>query len=348
MNNLTPETIDITVNAGESFVESKTLYIPENPPLIDIMLSFDLTGSMAGIINIAKRKATELINALITTYPTADFAFGVISYMDYNGYFSSCGYSSSYGSGPDYPYRLDHPITKNTSEVITAINGLTMGYGDDGPQSYTRVFYESYADENISWRAGAKKILINFADNVPHDCNLNEGVTGGIWSTGVDPGRDATVGTEDDLKLLDVLSNMALNNIVLLECHSSSSNINYWNYWTGITGGKTFITTSSDLIEDLLNELAGFIVIEEITNLHFEVSPEFSSFDSWLCSVSPPSYSGVTGVTIGFDLTYCVPAGTAGGDHYFEVIAIESNNIEYGRQKVTVHIPISRGIPFFY
>jgi len=86
-----------------------------------------------------------------------------------------------------------------------AINAMTLGDGEDGPEDYTRAFFESYADSAVGWRDGAQRILVHFGDNVPHDNNLNEGVTTGTWSTGGDPGRDELQGTADDLDLQTVL-----------------------------------------------------------------------------------------------------------------------------------------------
>jgi len=194
---------------------------------------------MSGIINAAQASSVELINRLETL--GIDINYGVVSYMDYPNSYDSYGYSATYGSAEsgDYAYKLDQPITDDTTTVLNAINALTLGFGADTPQDYTRIFYESYSDPNISWRDGARKILLNFADAVPHDDNLNEGVPGktGEISTGGDPGRDEIMFTPDDLDLQTVLAEMADNEVTLIEAHASESDIDYWNYWTGITGG---------------------------------------------------------------------------------------------------------------
>jgi hypothetical protein len=209
--------------------------------------------------------------------------------MDYPASYSSCGYSSTYGSAPDgdYAYSLDQSVTPNTLDVENAINGLVLGYGADGPQDYTRIFYESYADPNVSWRPGAKRILVNFGDNVPHDCNLNEGVSGGTWTTGGDPGRDEIMGTADDLDLQTVLGDMATNGVVLLEAHTTSYANVHWNYWTGLTGGDVFITGSSTLVVDVINAVTAALVVPEVTDLHLEAS---SGFESWIAS-TPASHN---------------------------------------------------------
>lgn len=129
---------------GESVIEEKDIVITI-PLKVDVVFAFDLTGSMSGEIGMAKTKAQELMNSLNAL---SDFKFGVISYTDYPNYYTSYGYSSQYGwavSG-DYAYNLDQALTDNTIVVNSAITGLALGDEGDGPQDYTRIFYESYAD----------------------------------------------------------------------------------------------------------------------------------------------------------------------------------------------------------
>jgi hypothetical protein len=266
-----------------------------------------------------------------------------MSYMDYNGSYNSCGYASSYGGGPDYPYRLDQSITSDSAAVVAAINGLVLGWGNDGPQDYTRIFYESYADPAVGWRPGAKRILVNFGDNVPHDCNLNEGVTSGTWTTGGDPGRDTVMGTADDLDLQTVLAGMAANGVVLIECHTTSYANAHWDYWTGITGGDVYITTSSTLVDDVVNAILTALITPKVYGLHLEAS---TGFESWLVSVLPPSYDEVEPCnTVTFTLTIHVPLGTEAGEYTFTISAVDEDGVSYGDQTVTITVITEIEVP---
>jgi len=239
-----PIAINATLNPGECVDELKTVTLTGSPANVDIMFSFDLTGSMGGIIGTAKAQAIDIMNQIQAELPDSSLRFGVVSYMDYPAFYSSCGYADEYGSiyTGDYAYRLDLALTPDINEVSVAINALILGGGGDGPQDYSRIFYESVADSsNIGWGEGVK-IFINFGDNVPHDCNLNIGTpscpdessdTCQVWSTGGDPGRDEIIGTADDIVLLDALNQMKANNITLFEMHSYYSDYDYWKYWTG-------------------------------------------------------------------------------------------------------------------
>ena len=335
---ISPDTVEAELSPCESVNVTKTVEIPELPLRGDVVFSFDLTGSMGGIIATAKSNATEIMTALNAT--GVDINYAVMSYMDYPGYYSSCGYNRTYGSASsgDYAYSLNESLTSNRTAVNDTINALTLGSGEDGPQDYTRIFYESYADPSVGWRSGAKRILVNFGDNVPHDCNLNEGVPGkiGIWTTGGDPGRDEIMGTADDLDLQAVLANMSANGTILLECHTTTSRKEYWDYWTNITGGNVSITGSATLVDDVCAAIAEGLVVSKVKNLHLEASP---GFESWVSS-EPAKYDEVNpGDTVYFNETIRVPIETECGVYTFTVSAMDDKGVSYGDQTVTIDVP---------
>ncbi len=338
-SSISPTTINATLAPCESINETKTVVIPELPLKADVVFSFDLTSSMSGIISTAKSNASEIMDKL-DALPGVDIQYGVMSYMDYPHFYNSCGYSASYGGGPDYAYSLNQSVTSNRTAVTNAINALSLGWGMDGPQDYTRIFYESYADPSVGWRPGAKRILVNFGDNVPHDCNLNDSVPGktGIWTTGGDPGRDEVMGTADDLDLQAVLANMSANGVTLLECHTSLSANEYWKYWTNITGGDVYITGSATLVDDVVGAVTAGLTVPKVYGLHLEAS---SGFESWVSSV-PDKYDEVDpGDTVTFNETIHVPNGTASGVYTFNVSAMDDKSVSYGDQSVTITVIVN-------
>ncbi len=330
-----PETVEFTLTPGESVTEEKDVCIPDVPAKADVLFSFDLTGSMGGILDTAKANGVDIITGLEST--GVDIEYGVSSHMDYVGYYESCEYYGTYGdaSWGDYPYSLDQSITSVVLDVTNAINGLSLGNGADGPEDYTRVFYESYADENTGWRTGAKKVMVHFGDSVPHDCNLEEGIPVDPWTTGVDPGRDGLAETGDDLDLLTVLAGMDTNNVILIECHTSDWDQAYWTYWTGLTGGTLEFTGSASLVDDVVAAVTEGLTIPEVTNVHFEAE---SPFEDWIDS--DWSYSGPTDECIDdIPITITVPEGTECGDYTFTVSAVDEDGVSYGDQEVTIHVP---------
>ena len=337
---ISPAEVIKELDAGECYTVEKTIVeIPGEPKKVDVVFSFDLTSSMGEILNMAKSKSGEIMNELITNFPMVSFNFGVISYMDYPKYFSSCDYSDLYGEPDlDYAYSLNQSLTDVTTDVTTAIDGLSLGGGWDLPESYARIFYESYNDSNIGWRNDAEKLLVNFADSYPHDCNLNESIYSGTWSTGSDPGPDEEVNTIDDLDFQTVLAEMNSNGRTLIECHSSTSYLDYWENWTGITGGSVQYTSSSTFVDDVIDAITGGLTIPKIYNLTLNVTT--SGFESWLSPVDP--YPEVfMGTSVTFEVTICVPVETSPGVYEFNVSAVDGDEINYGNQTNIVTVIVN-------
>jgi parallel beta-helix repeat protein len=339
-----PDTVRLTLLPGQSAQVPKCVILPGKIPKADVIFSFDLTGSMSDEIAVAKAQADSMMTKIAGLI--SDVQFGVMSYMDYPDTFTSCGYAAQYGSAGsgDYPYRLNQPLTANQALVTAAISGLTIGNGVDGPQDYERIFFESYADSvNIGYRPGAKRILINIGDCLPHDCNLKAGIDTGTFSTGSDPGRDAIMGNADDIDLQTALAGMAAHGVSLLEVHGNTNcgYLNYWQYWCSLTRGGFFLLAQAGQIPAAVESL----ILEQtlhIDNLTLAVITP--GFGPWLCNLVPPYYSQLTAPdTVCFTETICVPPDAPCGRTFtFQIMAI-GDGVDYGIQTVIVTIPPCHG-----
>lgn len=208
---------------------------------LDVVLAFDLSGSMGGEIAAAKAKSAEIIDGLKLVSP--DLKVGVMTHVDYPGFYdytAECGYAAQYGNAPDYAYKLDSPLSGDIDAVKSTINAMAIYNGWDMPQNYARIAYEAMADSNIGWRYDSKKIVILFADDRPHDIDLG---------TGGDPGRDEIKGTADDLDWDNMLTWLPWYGIELDTVHSGAY-LDQWKTWTGATGGMAVgLSDSSDIVE---------------------------------------------------------------------------------------------------
>lgn len=347
---ITPDTLSATLKPGESITEHKTVFLPGTIPKGDIVFAFDLTGSMSGEINVMKTEASNIMTTLDTL--VSDAQYGVMSFMDYPHAYSSYGYSATYGDpfSGDYAYNLDLAITGDRPLVTSTINSLTLGWGADEPQDYTRIMYESYSDAAVGWRTGAKRILIILGDALPHDDDLNIGVPGksGIRSTGGDPGRNEVMDFGgDDLDLQTVLSEMSTNDVTLLFLLGASpypDAMDYWSYWTGLTGGNAYSVADVSQIPTAIQTL----ISEEAAHVDVLTLKAETGYELWLTDVAPPQYTGIDipseGVTREFDIEITVPAGTLPGMYIFHIIA-DADGASYGEQEVTIIVPITPVIP---
>jgi hypothetical protein len=269
---------DFKVINAPAAVECKG--VVDLPDKVDMIFALDLTGSMGGELTRVKAEVQTIINRLRTEVaPGTDFRFGVISYEDYPAFFDSrpCGssYAAQYGAAPDQPFKINRALTTDAAAVGAAVSGLVLGNGSDGPESYGRAFWELAQDDTgatLGWRADALKLVVNFGDSVPHDPNLNEGVSSPPFSTfdtGIDPGRNNAVNCGgDDIDFQNsALAAMSAKQIRLLHIDSSGSTAlaPYWQFWVSLTGGA-FAAINSDGsvpggldLTDLIVSLLGLI-----------------------------------------------------------------------------------------
>jgi hypothetical protein len=348
-------TVEATLCPGECIEETKEIFIPPVPGKADVLFVFDTTNSMWAVLSSAKSNAVTITNNLAGIIP--DVQFGVGDLRDYP--------TEPYGSSGDWPYMLRQGITDNRMAVQMAINAINYGGGGDGPEAYTRALYESYSDPAIGWRADARRVVVMFGDDVPHDDNLNEGVSnppehsGGTWVTGyppsyLDPGRDGIPGTADDLDFQSVLDAMRTNRITLLciESHqyggstSLANLVTYWKQWAGWTntgGDAAPLSDVADLptvIQDLVTATGHYIS-------RLELLTDPSSYQSWI-TVTPPAYTDLTvppeGMTVTFNVLICVPPGTPWGTYSFSINAV-GDGVIYGGQGVTIEVPAPTPTP---
>jgi hypothetical protein len=334
---VTSDTLFIILPPGGSFTETMTCSIPDLPPVADILIAFDLTGSMADELDSLKSNSVKIMNAL--REKILDSRFGVISGEDYPRFYNSCGYGGNYGSQfyGDLPFRKEISLTQNTNNVANTINTMFVRNGADTPECYANQFYETVAelkgDTNstygtLDWRQGAKKIVLAFNDNIPHDCNWRA-CLGGFSSTGVDPGRDGIIGTPDDLSFMDVLDLLSQENITLVDVFSGIPGFKpYWDCWTQLTpGGGAFQIYPDGTIPGGVS-IDSFIVdiIESSFDTVNTVTVKVCSGDTTyfnLSSVTPPSYHDVlTPAVLPFDLDLHVTAGTPPGEYCLDVCSI--------------------------
>jgi hypothetical protein len=232
-------------------------------PKADIMFAVDLTGSMRGEITTIKTETQAIIEAIKAS--VGDAEFGLITFMDYDGSYSTTEagsdpvtYTATYGSAAsgDYPYMLDQDLTDNEATIDAAIQAMAAKSGGDGPQDYSRIIYESYADTNIDWRTGSTKFLIMFGDNVPHDTNFDIDNDGTLENRGGDPGRNGTLGDSDDLDFETVVAAAASDDVRIIGVYSGSTGTKYpWTYMADETGGQYFELENAEDIPEAINDM---------------------------------------------------------------------------------------------
>lgn len=360
---LSPSLFEAALKPGESVGENKVAFLPKDvrPPKGDILISFDLTGSMSEELYNARANMLAIVAAVRSAIPDSDF--GLVSHMDYTGTYDidpGPGVTNStYGmaSFGDYPYRLDLPINGDAALLQTAINGLRVGSGNDAPESYSRVFHEAAADPSIGWRPGSKRIMVAWLDDFPHDWDFGAviGLTPAV-STGPDPGRDEIAGTDDDLGILAVMDALGAAGITPIVLYSNATAYGYyarglelWQAYVARAGGSAFKINPNGTIPEgtPLADYIASLITEQVKRIDkvtlAVVEPEYAS---WLVGPTPVDYQHVTlDADRSFDFSIAVkaPLDAAAGRHVFHV-GLYCDGVLYATQEVRIDVVVDTAV----
>lgn len=119
---------------------------------IDLLMSFDTTGSMSAIIASVRRKAREFTKQMFAN--EKDIRIGIIAHGDY------CDANN--------PYTIRcMDFTRNPDEICKFIMDTENTYGGDADECYELVLQT--ARTGLSWGAGRDKVFILIGDASPHE-----------------------------------------------------------------------------------------------------------------------------------------------------------------------------------
>lgn len=122
--------------------------ITTNP--IDVVISFDTTGSMYPVLTQVRRKIKEAVNRLMSELP--GIHIGIIAHGDY------CDAGSTYVTR-----HLD--LTHDTTAIIDFVTNTQATGGGDAPECYELVLHEA---QELVWRPDATRVFVLIGDDVPH------------------------------------------------------------------------------------------------------------------------------------------------------------------------------------
>lgn len=143
---------------------------------IDIVIAIDCTGSMGGTINNVKTNAQRI--AEIIRERAATTWFGAIKFRDYGDQFITV--------------ILMHP-GESISAFQAAVNTMQAGGGGDWAEAYVEVVFQ--AAQEVTWRQGARRLLIILGDAPPHDPLYGTGTSGSgqTWAQAAQAANNAGV-----------------------------------------------------------------------------------------------------------------------------------------------------------
>jgi hypothetical protein len=117
---------------------------------IEVVISFDTTGSMYPCLTQLRRKADSAVRRLFEEIP--GLRVGVIAHGDY--------------CDDGHPYVLKKlELTDNQKKVLDFVNKVEATGGGDAPECYELALHES---RSMGWTSGKAKVVVLIGDDVPH------------------------------------------------------------------------------------------------------------------------------------------------------------------------------------
>jgi len=124
---------------------------------VDIVFSFDTTGSMYPCLTQLRRKLTQAATRLASEIP--GLRLGIIAHGDY------CDASSTYVT-------RHSPLTADLNAITHFVMNVGPTGGGDAPECYELVLREA---QSFSWRPDATRAFVLIGDDVPHAPAANPG-----------------------------------------------------------------------------------------------------------------------------------------------------------------------------
>lgn len=310
---ITPDHIAGTLAAGECLSENVSLKRGPGPvPQLDLVFVFDVTGSMSDEIDQMKARATEIVQRVQAIVP--DTVFAVATLSDYplvtggGSLFDILGQLISFGSGDDYPWRLDLDFTPQAARVQTAINHIGLMDGGDNPESYLRALKEV---QSLTWRPRTRRIVVLFGDSYAHD---------------PDPGPDAQMNTTDDISQANAIQGLRDAGISVLSIHSGGASAPFFNQVSKETGGQAFELPSAAAAPEAVVDM----VKRDVSILRQVTLQPDAPYRGWV-SWQPALYPVVEeGKTVTWQTKICRPADQPEGTQRFELGITTSGSRIYG------------------
>lgn len=117
--------------------------------MIDIVFSYDLSGSMFPALTQTRREVSKTVEFLFNHIP--DLQIGIVGFSDYCD-----GASGLYN-------QLD--LTNDKNKIVKFVNEVKNQGGGDAPEAYEYMLNKM---RSISWRSGKNRSLVMIGDQVPH------------------------------------------------------------------------------------------------------------------------------------------------------------------------------------
>jgi Mg-chelatase subunit ChlD len=180
---------------------------PAPAPRVEVAFVVDTTGSMAGLIDGAKRKVWSIANQLASGQPTPKVRIALVAYRD---------------RGDAYVTRI-HDLTDDIDAVYADLQQFAADGGGDGPESVNQALHEAVTKLAWSNDEGVYRTIFLVGDAPPH------------------------LDYQDDVKFSESVARARQRGIVIntVQCGTLAETTPIWRQ-IAATGGGTFAEIQQD------------------------------------------------------------------------------------------------------
>jgi Ca2+-binding RTX toxin-like protein len=259
---------NINLNAGTiSTVDDRTIELTglsdETTRPLEMVLLQDLSGSFGDDVATVQGLADDLIASISGLATTV--RLGLASFIDKP--------TSPFGGSGDHEYMTQHGLTGDYAAWKAAVDAMTIGYGNDGPESQmTGLLQVALRGAEMGWSADALKVVVLTTDAEPHLAgdhpvtpNDGDDVTDG-------PGDD---GTGEDYPTLDQVKAALLEAGIIPIFAVTSGVVADYQAIVDYFGFGTVVTLSSDS-SDIIDAIEGGITDATDTMIENAIGTEFA------------------------------------------------------------------------
>lgn len=136
---------------------------------IDLLVSFDTTGSMYPVLSQVRRDVEQFVSNMFSEF--SDLRLGIIAHGDY--------------CDKDNPYTIRFmDFTRDEDRLCKFVRETDKTYGGDADECYELVL--NVAHTQASWRSDADRIMIMIGDASPHSVNYRDNKDNLDWKAEAD------------------------------------------------------------------------------------------------------------------------------------------------------------------
>jgi hypothetical protein len=186
--------------------------------LVDVVISFDTTGSMYPCLTQVRRKVEELVKRLFEEVP--GIRMGVVAHGDY------CD------AGSTYVTKIQD-LSDDMKRICHFVQNVGSSGGGDAPECYELVLHEA---RSLAWRAGATRALVMIGDERPHEPDY--------------PMNTKKLDWRNELKMLQEME-VKVYGVHAMAAYRSDAK-HFWEQMAKMTGGYYLTLDQFNEIRDLL------------------------------------------------------------------------------------------------